>query len=137
MKVWKFPAVVVGIILLLVIGAGCIPANMAFVSEKESEGVERWVCGDYIEGCSLFSTDCLRFVGNVANGTGELRVGNVLEYTKFGYEGIERRWDWCIRSDNFYDCTFMISVDGVGKYWHRGGSGGIERPTDVFKCSKM
>jgi len=100
-------------------------------------GVENWKCGDYFDGCGFLATDCVTLTANLHDGIGRVKFGEIIEPTRFQIEGIERRWDWCLKADGFYDCAFVISVDGRGRYYNFRGSGdGKANPRDLFKCAK-
>ena len=105
-------------------------------AKDATPGIERWECGDYFDGCGLFSGDCVTLTANVHDGTGEVAFGEFVERTEFRIEGIQRRWDWCLADDYSYDCAFVISVDGRGRYYNFRGTDERVTPSDIFKCTK-
>lgn len=106
-------------------------------TEGTKVGIERWKCGDYFDGCGFLATDCVTLTANLHDGTGEVQFGEIVEYTRFEVHGIERRWDWCLNAEFAYDCAFVISIDGKGRYFNfRSSDDGRATPTDLFKCAK-
>ena len=100
-------------------------------------GIEQWKCGDRFDGCGFLATDCVTLTANLREGTGEVKFGEILEDTKFQILGLERRWDWCLKDDGYYDCAFVISVDGRVRYYNfRGSDDGTAKPREFFKCEK-
>lgn len=125
-----------GIVLALVVAAGCTTVNNTAPTVEETPGVERWICGDFFDGCTIFSTGCVKLTANLYDGTGEVRFSGHAERTEFRIDGIERRWNWCMADDYSYKCAFIISVDGTGSYYNFRGTDGTAKPRDLFKCSK-
>ena len=128
---------------VLTLVAGCVTVDgstptVESTTPKEAEaGTEHWKCGDYFDGCGFLATDCVTLTANLHDGIGEVKFGEFVEPTRFQIQGIERRWDWCLKSDGFYDCAFVISVDGRGRYYNfRGSDDGKAKPRDLFKCEK-
>ena len=132
-RVW--PATILALILAFV--AGCKITNDKIPTGNATVGLEQWKCGDYFDGCGFLATDCVTLTANPRNGTGEVKFNNFSERTRFRIEGIERRWDWCLANDNTYNCAFLISVDGKGRYYNFRGKGRTAKPTDLFKCTKQ
>ena len=134
------------IVMVLALAAGCAteydttPTATEYdttPTESATPGLERWKCGDYIDGCGFFAPDCVTLTANLHNGTGEVKFSDFVERTRFEVHGIERRWDWCLADDFSYECAFVISVDGTGRYYNfRGSDNGLAKPTDFFKCTK-
>ena len=87
-------------------------------TEDATARLERWICGDDMDGCGIFRADCVVLTANLHNGTGEVKFSEFVERTQFQVQGIERRWDWCLADDYAYDCAFVISVDGTGRYYN-------------------
>ena len=126
------------IVMALVLVAGCESVYDLPSAKDATPGIELWKCGDYFDGCGLFSGDCVTLTANVHEGTGEVEFGEFGERTVFSIVGIERRWDWCLADDNSYDCAFVIAVDGAGRYYNfRGSEDGWAEPTDLFKCTRQ
>ena len=125
-----------GFVLGVALVAGCTTINNTAPKVEETPGVERWICGDFYDGCTIFSTDCVKLTANLNNGTGEVNFSRFSERTEFRIDGIERRWNWCMADDYSYNCAFIISVDGTGKYYNFRGSDGAATPRDLFKCSQ-
>lgn len=125
-----------GIVLGVALVAGCTTVNNTAPTVEETRGVERWICGDFYDGCTIFSTDCVKLTANLNNGTGEVKFSRFSERTEFLIDGIERRWNWCLADDYSYKCAFIISVDGTGTYYKFLGSDRTAKPRDVFKCTK-
>ena len=131
-------------IFLLVLIAGCETADLPPIGpsavEDTEERVERWGCGDYFDGC--FFRCPVTLVANIQNGTGTVKIAGVTEDTRFEIQGIERRWDWCLADDFRYDCAFVISPDGDGRYFNfratKPDAEGARRtkPSEVFKCRR-
>ena len=125
------------IVMALTLAAGCATIDGMTPTEGVKAGIERWDCGDIFDGCGWFSTDCVTLTTNLSNGTGEVKFSDFVESARFRIEGIDRRWDWCLADDNFYYCSFKISVDGWGRYFNfRASEDGLAKPTDIFKCTK-
>ena len=124
------------IIIELALAAGCATVEHTTPTEEPTAELEQWKCGDYFDGCGFLATDCITLTANLRNGTGEVKFSDYVERTQFQVEGIERRWDWCLAADSTYDCAFVISVDGTGRYYNFRGSDGRAKPTDLFKCTK-
>lgn len=125
-----------GFVLGVALASGCTTVNNFAPTVEEAPGEERWICGDFYDGCTIFSTDCVKLTANLNNGTGEVRFSGFSERTEFRIDGIERRWNWCIADDYSYNCSFIISIDGTGKYYNFRGSDGAATPRDLFKCSQ-
>ena len=125
-----------GIVLGLTFAAGCTTVDNKAPTVEATPGVERWICGDYFDGCGLFSTDCVTLTANLRNGTGEVKFSDFIERTEFRIDGIERRWNWCIADDYSYNCAFIISVDGTGRYYNFRGTDGTANYRDLFECTK-
>lgn len=68
--------------------------------------------------------------------TGAVTIGGHTERTAFRFEGIERRWDWCLASDGSYDCAVVVSPDGRGRYYNFRGTDGSAKASDWFDCRK-
>lgn len=124
------------ILMVLALVAGCAPVDATRPNEDSKAGLERWDCGDYFDGCGLFTTDCVTLTADLRNGTGEVKFGEFVESAWFEVQGLERRWNWCLNADGFYDCAFVISVDGRGRYFNFRGSDGQAKPRDLFKCER-
>jgi len=43
--------------------------------------------------------------------------GTIEKATAFHVDGLDRRWDWCLKANGNYDCAFMIAPDGDGRYF--------------------
>ena len=113
-------------------------------TEREAaseEGLERWGCGDYFDGC-LFRCP-VRLTADVRSGTGSVEFAGTTEHAAFRIHGLERRWDWCLGDDGSYNCAFVLSSDGRGKYYdfarEMPDADGVTRtkPSDLFKCTRQ
>ena len=132
-RLHQLPAVIA---VALSLATGCTTVDGTAPKTEATPGVEHWICGDYYEGCGLFSSNCVTLVANLRNGTGEVKFSSFVERTEFRIDGIERRWNWCMQEDYSYRCSFIISVDGTGSYYNFGGTDGTAKPRDLFKCTK-
>ena len=129
---------------VLTLVAGCVTvdgstrtANVTTPKEDARAGIEQWKCGDYFDGCGLFSTDCVTLTANLHNGTGKVKFDDFVESAWFQVQGIERRWNWCLNARGSYECAFVISVNGKGRYYNfRGSNDGKAKPSELFKCAK-
>ena len=132
------------IMAALALAAGCVAVDGstpitegATLKEETRAGIEQWKCGYYFDGCGFLATDCVTLNANLYDGTGDVKFGEIWEDTNFQIEGLERRWDWCLKDDGYYDCAFVISVDGSGRYYNfRGSEDGRAKPRDLFKCTR-
>lgn len=100
------------------------------------DGIERWKCG---YSCYGRSGNCpVRLKANFRDGTGEVSFDGIVERMNFQIQGLERRWDWCLANDGTFDCAFVISVDGRGRYYTFHGLDDTIRamPADLFTCEK-
>ena len=138
----RWPIAVILAALVLIAGCATVDGTTPAVEgttpkEDTKAGIEQWKCGDYFDGCELFATDCVTLTASRYDGTGEVKFGEFVETTRFQIQGIERRWDWCLNAEFAYDCAFVISVDGRGRYYNfHGSDDGTAKPRDLFKCSK-
>ena len=140
----RWAAVAAGVVVLSLVGcetAYDLPRSKTSGdsppwAKDVAPGVERWECGDYFDGCGLFPGDCVTLTANVHEGSGEVTLGEHVEFTRFEVQGIERRWDWCLNDDFRYDCLFVISVDGRGRYYNFRSVDGPIKPTGLFKCTR-
>ena len=122
--------------------AGCtgsFPTAPTTPESRESEGIEKWGCGDYSDGCWL---NCpVNLTADFHIGTGTVEIADTVQYTRFELKGLERRWDWCLEADGSYGCAFVLAADGVGRYYDftsvMPDSDGARRtkPADLFKCT--
>ena len=147
---WFLPALT--IMLTLVSGCGAVdgttseedtragmdeatPAVEGVTPKEDTEaGIEQWECGDYPDGCGFLATDCVTLTASPL-GVGGVKFGEFVEFTQFGVEGIERRWDRSWDGDRF-EYSFVISVDGTGRYYNfRSSDDGRAKPSDLFKCA--
>ena len=125
--------------VLTALAVACLPTENLSVEPREA-GVEQWRCGDRFDGCLLMCPVTL--TANTRAGMGEVRFSGTVERTRFEIHGLERRWDWCLK-DNGFECAFVISADGGGRYYNFRGSAPDKdgqrsaKPTDLFKCSRM
>ena len=118
------------------LAAGCETVYDLPPAKDATPGTERWECGDYFDGCGFLAPDCVTLTANLHNGTGEVELSGFVERTQFEVQGIQRRWDWCLNDDYEFECSFVISVDGTGRYYNFRGSDGQVNPTDLLKCTK-
>lgn len=134
--------------LALAFQVGCVATDTGLenspiedMAEEDSEGIEQWGCGDFVDGCWLRCPVTL--TANFHTGTGTVTFAGVTEYVEFGIVGLERRWDWCLGDDGRFDCAFVLSADGRGRYYNFAkempDSDGVRRgkPTDLFKCIRQ
>ena len=105
------------------------------------DGLERWGCGDYFDGCT--SRCPVTLTADLQAGTGTVTFTGIEERTDFRVHGLDRRWNWCLDpADNQYWCSFIISAEGRGRYFDfshaMAASDGVIRakPSDLFKCSR-
>ena len=142
-EIWRSRRLLGAMIAVLALVAGCaavgdpIPTVGGTPPKEDTQaGIERWRCGDYINGCGFPATNCVTLTANLHNGTGEVKFGEFVEPTRFEIHGIERRWDWCMDAGGSYQCALVISVGGRGRYYNFRGSDGRAKPADLFKCEK-
>ena len=135
-KLPRFRRLQPAVILALGLLAGCASTKDASMEDPRAEGLERWKCGDYYDGCGLLGTNCpVTLTADVHNGTGTVKFAGTVERTNFKIRGVSRRWDWCLK-DSGFECAFVISAEGGGRYYDFAGANGRVKPTDVFKCTK-
>jgi len=145
MRKSKFRQFLPAIVVALALAAGCETVSdrpSSKVSDppwakEATPGVERWKCGDYFDGCGLFSGDCVTLTANVHAGTGEVEFSDFVEQTEFRIDGIERRWNWCMADDYSYRCSFIVSVDGTGRYYKFSDTDKTAKARDWFKCTRQ
>ena len=108
--------------------------------DDATKGLERWECGDYVDGC-LFRCP-IALTADFHNGVGTVTFADVVEPTKFQVRGLERRWDWCLGADDRYDCAFVLEADGTGLYFNFDSaapdSDGVRRtkPSEIYQCMR-
>ena len=137
------PSGLVAVVLLAGI-AGCAPvsgtaplAAAGVPLQPAAAKIERWACGGTSDGCIPLLTDCVHLTANLGAGTGMVAFGDgIAAATHFHIDGIERRWNWC-HEGNGYECAFIISPDGDGRYFQfRGSPDGRAKPTSLWTCSR-
>ena len=124
---------------LTAVVASAFLSGCTSMGEPAFNGIERWRCGDYPDDCGgFFGSGCLvTVVADIHSGTGSVTFGEFVELTNFQIQGIERRWDWCLNADGSFECSFVVSVDGNGRYYNFYGSDdGTARPADIFLCTQ-
>ena len=122
-------AAVVGIAAL----SGCVTNTTVHMSTD----IQRWKCGDYVQHCYF---DCpITLSGDFNLGTGTVTFAGTTEVAEFQLQGVELRWDWCLKNDGAYDCAFVISADGTGSFYNFHGfeKGTRIKPSDLFYCTKQ
>lgn len=142
---WFLPVIFAALVLITGCATvdGTAPTAVGTTPNEDTKArIEQWKCGDYFDGCGFLATNCVTLTASLRNGTGRVRFGEIVEDTTFNIQGLERRWDWCPNYDGYYDCAFVISVEGRGRYFNFAStlpdSDGVRRvkPTDLFKCHK-
>ncbi len=148
----QFIRLVRGNSILLLLGAlavGCESTAVGSDSSTETgvqpgsygDGLEKWGCGDSIDGCMFRCPVTL--TADLNSNTGTVTIGGVVEYTRFELHGLERRWDWCLDADGVWECALVVRTDGTGLYYNFRGtmpdSDGTRRtePSNLFKCRRM
>ena len=61
----------------------------------EAGALERWGCGDYIDGC-WFGGCPVKLTADFHNGIGTVEFAGTVNHAFFKIKGLERRWDWCL-----------------------------------------
>ena len=130
----------VAVLAALALTAGCITVPKAETGQSdpprpqtpETEDPapieERWSCGNTMLTAICWSGgDCY----------GEVKTGKFsAKITSFRINGVDRRWNWCLK-DGAYDCSFVITPSGWGRYYDfRGSRGKKIKPSGVFKCTE-
>ena len=119
-------------------GLGNSPIEDVGNEEHNTEGIEQWGCGDYFDGCQFRCPVTL--TANFHTRTGTVKFAGTTELAAFRIQGLERRWDWWLGDDGSYNCAFVLSSDGRGRYYdftrEMPDSDGVTRvkPADLFKC---
>ena len=122
--------------------AGCASSypTAPTIPDNETEGLERWGCGDYFDGCWF---NCpVKLTADFRVSIGTVEIADTVKSTRFELKGLERRWDWCMADDGRFDCAFVLGTDGIGNYYDFTGvmpdsDGAIRtKPTDLFKCTR-
>ena len=76
------------------------------------------VCGDFVDGCLFRCPVTLMANTNPGHSTGTVKFAGIVELANFRIHGLERRWNWRPDADSeAYECSFVISADGTGKYY--------------------
>ena len=78
--------------LALALVAGC--AGMPGTGDHSAGGLERWECGDFVDGCLFRCPVTLMANTNPGHSTGTVKFAGIVEA---------------------YECSFVISADGTGK----------------------
>ena len=125
------------LILVMWVVAGC--ENLPIEDAVPAGALERWGCGDYINGC-WFGGCPVKLTADFDNGTGTVEFAGTVNYAQFEVKGLGRRWDWCLQDDGSFGCAFVIEADGDGNYYDftrvMPDPDGRSRakPSDLFKC---
>ena len=116
-------------LLVLVFAASIAPAK--------AQGIEGWKCGGPFS-CSEYRDDCpITLTSNIEIGAGTVRLDGLPEQTtSFYIDGIDRRWDWCLK-DGLYSCSFIVSPDGQGRYLKFLGGESSAKPRNIYFCKKL
>ena len=132
------------------LAAGCVPAGEPAAGAAEgagtgappgqaassARGVERWQCGDRVDGCVFRCPVTL--TADRLLGVGTITIDGAIEQaTVFRMDGLDRRWDWCLDADGYYRCSFMIAPKGDGLYFKflRGES--TAKPSQFYACRRV
>ena len=100
--------------LALALVAGC--AGMPGTGDHSAGGLERWECGDFVDGCLFRCPVTLMANTNPGHSTGTVKFAGIVELANFRIHGLERRWNWRPDADSeAHECSFVISADGTGK----------------------
>lgn len=62
-------------------------------------------------------------VVNEDGRSGTVKVAGVSHRARVTREGIDRRWDFDLGSNSVYRYAFVISPDGIGRYYDFAGKG--------------
>ncbi len=132
------------------LAAGCVPAGEPAPGADEgastgappgqaassARGVERWKCGDRIDGCVFRCPVTLtadRFLG-----VGTITIDGAIEQaTVFQMDGLDRRWDWCLEADGSYDCAFLIAPNGDARYLKFLPGESTAKPSQLYACRRV
>lgn len=78
----------------------------------------------------------LMAVINEDGRSGTVKVAGVAHRARVTREGIDRRWDFDLGSNRVYKYAFVISPDGVGRYYDFSGKGPGQTvtPAKTFAC---
>ena len=131
--------------------AGCVPAGGSRCPAPPGEratgartgqaasrarGVERWQCGDRIDGCVFRCPATL--IADRLLGIGTITVdGAIEEASVFRMDGFDRRWDWCLEADDSYDCAFLNAPDGDARYVKFLHGESTAKPSQFYACRRV
>ena len=128
------------LLVLLLLGlAGC--ANVPAEDAEGAGTVERWECGDFVDGC-WFGGCPVKLTTYFTPGIGSVEFAGTTNATRFQVKGLARRWDWCPLDDGRYGCAFVIDADGEGNYYDFSivmpDADGASRtkPSQSFQCTR-
>ena len=104
---------------------------LLLVSVAHSATIEEWECRDY----KYNSSENILAEAKVNEGgtTGGISVAGVTHKTSYEVTGFERRWDFGLRKDSTYAYSFVISPDGMGRYYDFGSSKST-KPSILMRC---
>ena len=127
------------LILVLWLVAGC--ENLPVEDVVAAGSLERWGCGDYIDGC-WFGGCPVKLTADFHNGIGTVEFAGTVNHARFEIKGLGRRWDWCLQDDGSFGCAFVIDAGGDGSYFDftrvMPDPDGRSRakPSDLFSCTR-
>ena len=117
------------------------PDGAVATGAEHPANVERWGCGDFVDGC-LFRCP-VTLTADLDDESGTVKLAGIVKSTQFEIRGVERRWNWCLDSDGRFDCAFVIEPDGDGMYYDfasvMADDDGVSRakPSELFDCRRM
>ena len=132
------------------LAAGCVPAGEPTPGADEEagtgaragqaassvRGVERWQCGDRIDGCVFRCPVTL--TADRLLGVGTITIDGAIEQaTVFHMDGLDRRWDWCLGADDSYDCAFLIAPNGDARYLKFLPGESTAKPYQLYACRRV
>ena len=96
---------------------------------------EQWICHDALDFGEPKEAE-VSLLADFDAGIGSIEIAGpaaTAEFTQFEIEGLDRRWDWCPRSDGL-GCSFAISPGGDGRYYKFAPGEAQTKPTALYKC---
>ena len=120
------PQTILAIVLLMALASTAVA----------EEVVEVWKCFDYSDRKATKKTLFeLRGSTTLALDVGTVHVAGVTSYTDFALVGLNRRWNWGLRSSR-YRFSVVIKPGGQGEYFDfdDADEDGRAKPRQIFKC---
>lgn len=113
-----------------IIGVAALALSSTVLAEDRVVA-EVWECADHSDGA--WRTILLSATVNQNRTTGQIVAAGTTQWAAFEVAGIERRWDFSLDDEGYFNYTLVISPNGDGRYYDfsKARKG---RPSIVMKC---